>query len=165
MELLRLKELFATASRERDSAVQTRDAALIERDQLREEVERLRSHLHYSAPSSGTDSGYETLSRTCENSRAGSVSNSDGFPSLTANAPLQETLAVHGALVEQGRSASVWELSASRGFASDAVDQEITPVKLENNHRRASSVPMTISQELPAPGLDYDELALDFVLR
>ena len=154
---MRLKELFTQASRERDGAVQSRDAALVERDQLREENQRLRDFLQQPTNStSGTDSGYDSMSWTCDS--GSSFSDVSGL-NLTANAPLQE--------VADSRRPSLWEMAETRGFASDGPPMSDSPlIKFETTMRREDSgrVLAKLTTELPAIQLDYDELGLDFVL-
>lgn len=153
---MRLKELFTQAARERDGAIQSRDEALRERDQLAEENQRLREMVQFSTSStSGTDSGYDSLSVACDATRSSSLSNSDGFPSLTAAAPVQ------------GNALSVWELSESRGFASDGIISQEPIVKVEpgvSSTRPVSDSAQVRLQQPSPPGMDYDELGLDFVL-
>lgn len=142
---MRLKELFTQASRERDGAFQSRDVAFVERDQLREENQRLRDYLQQSAnASSGTDSGYDSMSWTCDS--GSSFSDNSGL-NLTANAPLQQ--------VADFQRPSLWQIAETRGFASDGPPMtDLTVIKAESTMRRGDA----------AIQLDYDELGLDFVL-
>ncbi|KXS95095.1 hypothetical protein AC578_9590 [Pseudocercospora eumusae] len=154
LEVMRLKELFTQSAQERDAAVQSRDVITHERDQLREEVQRLKEIVQISASSSGTDSGYDGISMTCGATRNSSLSTSDGYHGLLANAPLQEVAAT-----------SVWELSETRGFASDGASYQEPTIKIEQHIRREDSTKtLQLMRELAPTGVDYDELGIDFVL-
>lgn len=159
---MRLKELFTQTAQERDAAVQSRDVIAHERDQLREEVQRLKEIVQISASSSGTDSGYDGISMTCDATRNSSLSTSDEYHGLLANAPLQEVAATN-AYTE--RQESVWELSETRGFASDGASYQEPTVKIEQQIRREDSTKtLQLMRELAPIGVDYDELGIDFVL-
>lgn len=168
LEVLRLKELYVTASRERDDAFHARDSLLSERDRLHAENQRLlkenqrmREVIQSSAPS---DSGYDGTSVSCDVTRNSSLSAADGYPGMVVPGPYQEYGTQEPVTMQWQQS--VWELCESRGFASDAALQEATPpIKTESTEldlRRMSSA--QIISELPPIGMDYDELALDFVL-
>ncbi|KAF7196830.1 hypothetical protein HII31_01748 [Pseudocercospora fuligena] len=162
LEVMRLKELFTQTAQERDAAVQARDVIAHERDQLREEVQRLKELVQISASSSGTDSGYDGISMTCDATRNSSLSTSDGYHGLLANAPLQEVAATN-AYTE--RQESVWELSETRGFASDGASYQEPTTKIEQQIRREDSTKtLQLMRELAPIGVDYDELGIDFVL-
>lgn len=168
LEVMRLKELFVQTTRERDDAIQSRDAAMLERDRLREENLRLREHVQPAAATSsaGTDSGYESMSWTCDATRANSFSDASGFPSMTANAPLQE-VADRAPLASTHRL-SIWDTEETRGFASDGplLDVPTSQTIMACQRSSISTAPVTVklAQELPAVELDYDELGLDFIL-
>jgi hypothetical protein len=158
IEVLRLKELFAQAARERDGAIQLRDEAVAERDKLREENSRLREYGHISASTSIADSGYDSLSIswTCDTTRNSSISDASGLHSLTANATVQETIASPHLMIQQ-RHMSPWEIHETRGFASDDALMAMATVKSEHSYE--------YSMQTSSPSqIDYDELALDFVL-
>ncbi|KAM3421313.1 hypothetical protein BST61_g1712 [Cercospora zeina] len=144
LEVMRLKELFVQTTRERDDAIQSRDAAMLERDRLREENVQLRGHVQPAATSAtGTDSG------------------------VTANAPLQE-VADRAPLASTHRL-SIWDTEETRGFASDgpisdAPARDLPVVACPRSSNATASVTVTRAQELPAGELDYDELGLDFIL-
>lgn len=160
IEVMRLKELFAQATRERDGAIQSRDAALVERDQLLEENQRMREYIQPSNSSSGRDSGYDSMSWTCD---SGSSHSDTSGPNLTANAPLQEVADSHIAL----RRASTRDMAETRGFTFDVPPSDSHTIKVEDTMQRDHSNSAIIAQlptELPAPPLDYDALGLDFVL-
>lgn len=160
IEVMRLKELFAQATRERDGAIQSRDAALVERDQLLEENQRMREYIQPSNSSSGRDSGYDSMSWTCD---SGSSHSDTSGPNLTANAPLQEVADSHIAL----RRASTRDMAETRGFTFDVPPSDSHTIKVEDTMQRDDSNSAIIAQlptELPAPPLDYDALGLDFVL-
>lgn len=166
---MRLKELFTQASRDKESAIQSRDQALIERDQLREENQRLKEQrlqeqIQPAISYAGTDSGYESMSWTCDATRTSSYSDASGFPSLTANAPLQE-VAARTPLADVRRT-SVWDLEETRGFASDDPMPDLPVVKVDSTvqDKDSGQVIAKLSTELPAIELDYDELGLDFIL-
>ncbi|GIZ38052.1 hypothetical protein CKM354_000147800 [Cercospora kikuchii] len=168
LEVMRLKELFVQTTRERDDAIQSRDAAMLERDRLREENLRLREHVQPAAATSsaGTDSGYESMSWTCDATRTNSFSDASGFPSMTANAPLQE-VADRAPLASTHRL-SIWDTEETRGFASDGpmLDVPTSQTIMACQRSSTSTEPITVklAQELPAVELDYDELGLDFIL-
>lgn len=160
IEVMRLKELFTQATRERDGAIQSRDAALVERDQLLEENQRMREYIQPSNSSSGRDSGYDSMSWTCD---SGSSHSDTSGPNLTANAPLQEVADSHIAL----RRASTRDMAETRGFAFDVPPSDSYTIKVEDTMQRDhsnSAMTAQLPTELPAPPLDYDALGLDFVL-
>lgn len=160
IEVMRLKELFTQATRERDGAIQSRDAALVERDQLLEENQRMREYIQPSNSSSGRDSGYDSMSWTCD---SGSSHSDTSGPNLTANAPLQEVADSHIAL----RRASTRDMAETRGFTFDVPPSDSYTIKVEDTMQRDhsnSAMTAQLPTELPAPPLDYDALGLDFVL-
>ncbi|EME86965.1 uncharacterized protein MYCFIDRAFT_89771 [Pseudocercospora fijiensis CIRAD86] len=162
LEVMRLKELFTQTAQERDAAFQARDAIAHERDQLREEVLRLKEIVQISTSSSGTDSGYDGISITCDATRNSSLSTSNGYHGLLANAPLQEVTA-NNAYTE--RQESVWELSEAHGFASDGASYQEPTIKNEQQIRREEPTKtLQLMRELAPRGVDYDELGIDFVL-
>ncbi|KAF2160263.1 hypothetical protein M409DRAFT_70604 [Zasmidium cellare ATCC 36951] len=171
LEVLRLKELFVTASRERDGASSARDELLSERDRLfadnqklLEENQRMREIIQSS--SSSTDSGYEGTSVSCDVTRNNSLSVADGYPGMVVDpsGPIQEYGTQEPVTTHWQQSA--WELCESRGFASDGALQETSPpIKTESTEldvRRFSSAQLVA--ELPPIQMDYDDLAMDFVL-
>lgn len=169
LEVMRLKELYVNSARERDAAFKARDEATGEQDRLRRENSRLheenqRMREALQASNSSIDSGYETLSASCDATRTSSISTTDGFPGMVAPVNLQE-LAAQNSLAESRRP-SVWEDCESRGFASDDLMQDV-PIKIERTTSRQGSTHISadLTMQLPAIGIDYDELGLDFVLR
>lgn len=162
LEVMRLKEIFTHATQERDAAIQLRNEIAHERDQLLDEVQRLKEIVQVSASSSGTDSGYEGISMNCDATRNSSLSTSDSFPCLMANAPMQEMAARN---LYNERRENAWELSETRGFASDGASYQEPPIKSEHRtHREESAQTLQMLRELAPSGVDYDELGLDFVL-
>lgn len=159
-----------TASRERDGAFHARDEILSERDRLlaenrrlSEENQRMREVMQVS--SSSTDSGYDGASVSCDATRNSSLSLADGYPGMGVSDPTQQ-YGTQEPVINQWQQ-SVWELCESRGFASDAALQEtITPpMKTESGDMDLTQFSKAqIIAELPPIGMDYDELALDFVL-
>lgn len=171
LEVLRLKELFVTASRERDGASSARDELLSERDRLLADNQKLleanqRMREIIQSSSSSTDSGYEGTSVSCDVTRNNSLSVADGYPGMVVDpsGPIQEYGTQEPLTTHWQQSA--WELCESRGFASDGALQETSPpIKAESTEldvRRFSSAQLVA--ELPLIQMDYDDLALDFVL-
>lgn len=168
--MLRLKELYVTATRERDGAFGARDEILAERDRLAAENQRLheensRMREVIQTSTSSTDSGYDGTSVSCDVTRNNSLSVADGFPGMVDPCgPIQE----YGTQepVTTHWQQSVWELCESRGFASDGAIQEAQALvktdPTEQEVRRLSSAQLIA--ELPPIPMDYDDLALDFVL-
>lgn len=172
LEVMRLKELYVNSTRERDGAFKARDDATIEQDRLRVENHRLREENQrmreaLQASNSSTDSGFDAMSVSCDATRKGSISTTDGFPGMVAPVNIQE-LAAQNSLAESRRP-SVWEECESRGFASDDVMRE-PPIKIERSTAQQGSTHISaqlsaqLTMQLPAAGIDYDELGLDFVL-
>lgn len=166
---MRLKELYVTASRERDGAFQARDEVFHERERLHAENQRLheenqRMREVIQTSSSSTDSGYEGTTVSCDATRNSSFSAADGFPGIVVPDPIQE-YGTQGPVTTQWQE-SVWELCETRGFASDGALQATTPpIKTEQHELEMTRNTSTqLVTELPPIPMDYDELALDFVL-
>lgn len=166
LEVSRIRELFVNTARERDAANQARDEAIKARDQLLEENQRLREMLQMSASTatSGTDdSGYDGISSSGVATRTNSLCTPLGsFPCV----PSQPLIPQPAPLVNQNQvQQNVWELSETRGFASDGpIQNSTTPIKVESREGSAQMSVDTIVPSQPPIEIDYDELALDFVL-
>lgn len=69
---------------------------------------------------------------------------------------------------QQQKPHNVWEISETRGFASDEAFQDnISPLTNIKTESRENSAPMSIDTVMPnqpPAEIDYDELGLDFVL-
>lgn len=110
--------------------------------------------------SSGTDSGYDGVSISGRDTRTNSAPFPARVPSITPHPP-----APLAASASQPTQLHAWELSENRGFASDGPVRISTPIKTESTE---GSVQMFhgIDKQTQAASeeIDYDELALDFVL-
>jgi len=169
LELSRLRELFVNTARERDAANQARDEAFKARDHLFEENQRLREALQMSTSTSGTDSGYDGISSVSGmDTRANSISFSGGLPFHLSQAALPPAalMSEQQHPPQQEPQQNVWEISETRGFASDCAMQDTPPIKTESREGSAQSSAGTVIPHRPsAPAeIDYNELALDFVL-
>lgn len=67
---------------------------------------------------------------------------------------------------QQQQQQNAWEMCETRGFNSDEALQNTPPIKMETREGSAhSSTGTAVPNQSSAPAeIDYDELALDFVL-
>ena len=169
LEVLRLKDLFTGAARERDNATSARDQAMREAERLRQENHQLHTENQrlkgLLPPSSvSTDSGYDGMSITCDATRNNSFSTTDGFAGMTA--PVVSQAPVGGI-----PTSAAWEDHEMRGFASDAPLQDglssdpgsVGTLVKQESPSSATQVPLL--KELQPISINYDDLGLDFVLR
>ncbi|CAK3792995.1 hypothetical protein DOTSEDRAFT_48335 [Lecanosticta acicola] len=159
LEVLRLKELFAGAARERDNAFSTRDQALQEAERLRQENQHLQTENQrmkevIQSSSSSTDSGDDGMSVTCDATRNNSFSTTDGYPGMTAPVALQPGVT------------GILNLAASDGAALDGgrCSAKTEMVPLVKQESPASSSQLQLMTELQPVSINYDDLGLDFIL-
>lgn len=121
-----------------------------------------------STSTSGTDSGYDGISSVSGmDTRANSVSFTGGLSSHPSQTALPSAVLMsQQEQPPQQPQQNVWEISETRGFASDGAIQNTPPIKTESREGSAQSSAGTVVPHQPsAPAeIDYDELALDFVL-